>query len=178
MGARAAEMHLLCQRVFYRRAALCQWCGGNCLPSLTGKPSHTEKRMLLCGTLSWNASLKHTHLNSQNILNWNGPTMIISLVNGLYPISLALLASPSNQLSYSQWLIQYYLLLNLQSFHRWIFPFGTVSPEYMLCFVVRWKQLMGNYLLQFLMLLVYSMQILHGQSSEDSVSSKDTPLET
>lgn len=70
-----------------------------------------------------------------------------------------------------------YFLLKLRSFCRGIIPFGTVSPEHLLHFLIKWKQPVGNYLLQFLLLLACSSQVLHGQSFGDSISSKDALLE-
>lgn len=73
--------------------------------------------------------------------------------------------------------IHNYFLLKLCSFHRGIIPFGTVSPEHLLHFLIKWKQPVGNYLLQFLLLLACSSQGLHGQLFGDSISSKDALLE-
>lgn len=75
-------------------------------------------------------------------------------------------------------LIHNYFPLNLQSFLRGISPFGTVSPEHLLRFPIKWKQPVGSYMLQFLLLLACSSQVLRGQSSGDSISSRDALLET
>lgn len=37
-------------------------------------------------------------------------------------------------------LIHNYFLLNLQSFRRGVIPFGTVGPEHLLRFLIKWKQ--------------------------------------
>lgn len=63
-------------------------------------------------------------------------------------------------------LIHNYFLLNLQSFGRGIILFGIVSPEHLLFFLVKWKQSVGNYLLQFLLLLACS-KVLHHQWFRD-----------
>jgi len=66
-------------------------------------------------------------------------------------------------------LIHNYFLLNLQPFRRGMIPFGTLSPEHLLHFPMKWEQPL---------LLACSSWVPHGQSCGDSISSRDAPLET